>query len=133
MLTYKILVIGDSGVGKTIFIQKSLGKSFQICPITMSVKISNLFIQHDSQEYKLYIYDLGGNLDTAILQKKIFQKANAVLLMYNSNITSSYLNLPIWKHIVDLYCDNIPIIVYDNSNYTYNVKPLWNYILNMIK
>ncbi len=125
-MSYNILITGDSGVGKTVFVQQSLGKLGKVYPVTIGIEVSTLPIHN----HTLHVYDLAGNHNLVKIHQNIYQKANVIMIMHNSKIPSSSENIKLWKKYAQLYNNKIPILIYNN-----HYKPssdVWKYIIDLI-
>ena len=114
----KILIIGDSGVGKTNFIfQFTEGKFTPIYVTTVGfdfkTKIINL--PKSKKTVQLQIYDTAGQERYMALSKSLFQKVQGIIIMYDITNRDSYENLPIWFKAVNETISNKTIILVGNK------------------
>ena len=58
---FKVIMLGDPGVGKTNILRRYMGEIFQChYPATIGVDFVRKSIKTDSQEYKIDIWDTSG-------------------------------------------------------------------------
>ncbi len=97
VLTTKIIVIGDQGVGKTSLISRYLGKRCQNAYLpTLGVDIALHSVNFDNQELKIQIYDLGGAPYFHKYRPRYYRGSTAVILVYDRTKPSSLHNLQTW-------------------------------------
>ena len=104
-MTKSILIVGDSGVGKTSFVDKYCynifnKKHFATIAINESEKDS----------YKLYDYPGEDKYDfiTNIKEAKL-NSINVAIIMYELNNKASYKNVEMWTELVHELKKKIPI------------------------
>ena len=57
---YKIILLGESGVGKSTFLNQIVNKSFSEKPLTIGVDFGCIVVEHKNLVYKLHIWDTAG-------------------------------------------------------------------------
>ena len=90
--TYKIVVIGDSNVGKTAIIHQFLHNTFsRDAQPTIGVKNQYKFVElPDGARLKLDIWDTAGNESTQAYNKTFFAGAHAVLIVYSIDSNDTF-------------------------------------------
>ena len=116
--TIKILLIGDSGVGKTCICQRYINGTFDVqdgCTIGASYfqKILNI----NGIDYKLDIWDTAGQEKYRAMGKMFYKNAYIVLFVYDITIKSSFDNLKnFWyKEVINTGEKNIVLAVVGNK------------------
>lgn len=107
----KIIILGDSGVGKTSFVRRIGTGHFihQYIP-TLGLELSPLSFHTNKGKIVLNAWDISGRKN---LEKDYLQGAEGVLIMYDVSDKSTYDNLEYWYSLVkDL---NVPIVVCGNK------------------
>ena len=113
--TYKVLLIGDGGVGKTSLIAKARNGSFEKLYVpTMGVEVSPL-LMGDMGETILKVWDLAGQEKFGGLRDGYYVKADAVIFVYDGTNQLSQKNLRSWVQDVSRVCGDIPCVIVRNK------------------
>lgn len=95
---YKIVLIGDGGVGKTSLVERIQGHGFETkYHITIGANISVRDISVDDQEYKFQLWDLAGQQRFEIVRGLFYRGSHAAVLVYDQSRQESFNNLERWK------------------------------------
>lgn len=111
---FKIIVIGDSGVGKSSilfrFVDDNFNDSF-ISTIGIDFKIKTITI--DNKIIKLQIWDTAGQERFRTITSSYYRGANGIIVVYDVTNRDSYNNIIKWLGEIDKYTrnDTITIIV----------------------
>ena len=98
----KVILIGDSGVGKTNLINTSLGKSFQTYEeSTVSPSYSDLIIEIGGKKYILNLWDTAGQEKYLKVTKLFFKGSGIIILVYDITSPQSFENLKKWYQICE--------------------------------
>ncbi|WCJ34444.1 hypothetical protein M5689_015754 [Euphorbia peplus] len=106
-LSFKILLIGDSGVGKSSLLVSFISHSVEDQSPTIGVdfKIKQLIV--DGKRLKLTIWDTAGQERFRTLTSSYYRNAQGIILVYDVTRRESFTNLSdIWAKEVDLSCTN---------------------------
>jgi Ras-related protein Rab-8A len=93
----KLLMIGDSGVGKTCLLLRYANDSFSptfITTIGIDFKIKN--IELDSKRIKLQIWDTAGQERFRTITTSYFRGAQGILLVYDVTDRGSFNSIRNW-------------------------------------
>ncbi len=117
---FKIIVIGDGGVGKTSLIKKYTQGTFEedyISTIGAQFSIYNEFINGD--ECVLYFWDIAGQEEFDFLRSDFYEASKAAIIVYsleeNSIGKASLNNIINWYEEIQQFCGEIPVIVFANK------------------
>ena len=117
----KVILIGDSGVGKTNLINTSIGKIFQekeestISP-TYSIKTFEI----DGQKFLLNLWDTAGQEKYLNVTKLFFKGSGFVIFVYDITNYKSYESLKKWYEMSQTIIETEPIYaVVGNKNDLY--------------
>ena len=101
LLTYKVIVLGLYGVGKTSIINRLMNKEIDIdyAP-TISVDIVNLQVKVNDKIIQIQIWDCCGNDEFAISTPNLFKNTSVALLVYAIDKEKSFKNLEEWNNIL---------------------------------
>lgn len=97
----KIIIVGDSGVGKTSLFTAFNDKSFTSAhTATIGVDFCLKRIRVEDQTVKLQIWDTAGLEQYRSLTSAYFRGADVICLMYDTTRMESFANLANWVRII---------------------------------
>mmetsp|Transcript_16388 Transcript_16388/g.19376 ORF Transcript_16388/g.19376 Transcript_16388/m.19376 type:complete len:174 (-) Transcript_16388:500-1021(-) len=102
----KLLMIGDSGVGKTCLLLRYANDSFSptfITTIGIDFKIKN--IELDSKRIKLQIWDTAGQERFRTITTSYFRGAQGILLVYDVTDRGSFNSIRNWVGQIQQHAD----------------------------
>lgn len=109
---YKIIIIGDSEVGKTAFLNRSIKKEYSpATKKTVGIKDDCKYIQIGCLDIKIHIWDTAGLEKFNSLPKKYFQQADGVILMFDLTREESLKNTEEWLKDIHEYSKS-DVVVY---------------------
>ena len=107
----KIILIGDSGTGKTNLITVAAGYEFNSNSLTTR---ACSYIQKkykiNNAEYKVNVWDTIGQEKYRALTKIFVKESKIVIFVYDITNRNSFDSLPFWKKIVDELLTDTPIL-----------------------
>jgi small GTP-binding protein len=96
-LTYKIVVVGTSGVGKTALVQQLTDQTFNSdIQSTVGVEFKLWIINEDGIQIKLNIWDTAGQERFRAVSKAYFRNSIGALLVYAIDDEASFNDLDSW-------------------------------------
>ena len=114
----KIIIVGDSGTGKTSFVNRYiLNKFADNYQATIATQFSSKILQINNITYRLQFWDIAGQ-DRNIATTNIFCKnANGIVLCCEINDKKTLENTVIWKTSIEQNIDvtNVPMIIIQNK------------------
>ena len=114
----KIILVGNSGVGKTSLLGTFLGENFDSnykCTVTAETKTKNLIIDINVA-VNLNIWDTCGQEKFRSLTKSFFRDAHGILLVYDVSDQKSFDDLKLWlKEIKEGAPETSSIILVGNK------------------
>ena len=114
----KIILVGDSSVGKTSLVNRFMGFEFQenySCTINADFKIKSLTIDQ-STGAELTVWDTCGQEKFRSITKLYFKDAHGVILVYDVNNENSFKGLNIWLNEIKNNCKvDVSIILVGNK------------------
>jgi small GTP-binding protein len=96
-ITFKILTIGESGVGKTCILRRFVENKFlknRLATIGIDFKTKNLII--NNQEIKLKIWDTAGQERFRNITTQYYKGADGIVLVYDVTDEASYEKIKDW-------------------------------------
>ncbi|VDN97591.1 unnamed protein product [Rodentolepis nana] len=114
---FKLMLIGDSGVGKTCilfrFVEDSFSTSF-ISTIGIDFKIKTVEI--DGKRIKLQIWDTAGQERFQTITSSYYRGAMGIMLVYSVTCRKSFENIQKWmKNISELASEDVDRIIVANK------------------
>lgn len=117
--TWKIIVIGDSNVGKTQIINTYREKKLELDDVkaTVNAQYDETIIETLGDSFKLCIWDTAGQERYRSLIKTYFRSAKGVLLVYDITNKSSFKHCKEWLSILrsSVHDENIVVILVGNK------------------
>ena len=113
----KLLILGDSAVGKTNFLCKLTENKFnQNYMASTAIDIKNTSIKINGKNIKLQIWDTAGQEKYRALTRSFLIKAQGILALYDITNHTSFDNLQSWLTLIKEECYvDIPVIIVGNK------------------
>ena len=95
---YKVLLLGDTTVGKTCFLLKYTDKTFieeHMTTIGLDYRLKTLKLK-DGKEIKLQIWDTAGQERFRTITKSYYKGSEGILLIYDVTKRESFENVKTW-------------------------------------
>ncbi|GIK00914.1 hypothetical protein Aspvir_004944 [Aspergillus viridinutans] len=95
--TFKVLLAGNSGVGKTAFLHRYLKKRFEhSLPVTANVEKHDIHLHTTVGPVRYEIWDVSGYQKPNTLASREFDEIDAAIIMFDLTDRISYNNVPNW-------------------------------------
>ena len=110
---YKILILGDSSVGKTCFLTRYAENTFQeayFSTIGIDYKLKNVEMEN-GKTVKLQIWDTAGQDRFRALAKSYYKGADGIIVIYSVLAKQSFKNVQNWIDQIKAETDEETIIV----------------------
>lgn len=115
---YKILLLGDSSVGKTCFLMRYADNTFQeihMSTIGLDYKLKNVQLD-DGKIVKVQIWDTAGQDRFRSITKNYYKGAHGIILIYDVTARKTYENVKNWiTQIREEVSDKVSIILVGNK------------------
>ena len=114
----KIIIIGDTSVGKTNFLFRFIdGKFNQIYQPTIEIDYKSIIrvLPKTRKKVKIQFWDTAGQERYKSLNKIYFQRVQGIILMYDITKRESFENLDSWRNLIFDNVDNIPVALIGNK------------------
>ena len=115
---YKILILGDSTVGKTCFLTRYADNTFQdlhTSTIGIDYKLKNVKLD-DNRIIRLQIWDTAGQDRYRSLTKSYYKGANGIIIIFAVTLKSSFDNVKNWVSQIRAEADeNVTIFLVGNK------------------
>ena len=118
ILSFKILLLGDSTVGKTAFILRFCEDKFEEDSLTtIGLDQKNKFVKRGDKRLELHIWDTAGQERFRSIAKNCYKGADGIILMYDISKYETFKHIKTWinniKESIDI--DKIALIVVGNK------------------
>ncbi|PAV59270.1 hypothetical protein WR25_20469 [Diploscapter pachys] len=113
---FKLLIIGDSGVGKSSLLLRFADNVFSdnyITTIGVDFKIRTMDV--DGQRVKLQIWDTAGQERFRTITSTYYRGTHGVVVVYDVTSGESFGNVKRWLHEIDTNCDGVQKILVGNK------------------
>ena len=100
----KLLMIGDSGVGKSCLVQRFSRNEFpsdHIATIGIDYEVKTLVV--DDRKVKLQLWDTAGMERFRTITYAYYRGAHGVMLVYDTTDEQSFFNVRTWMNNIDLH------------------------------
>lgn len=112
----KVLVLGDSNVGKTNFITQYTEKKFDENYVsTLGIDFKTKNIQLNNKTIKLQIWDSVGQEKYMSINRNLFMKVQGILLIYDITDLNSFEHLDNWMKRIKEVNEFMPLILVANK------------------
>ena len=115
---YKILLLGDSSVGKTCFLMRYTDNTFQeihMSTIGLDYKLKNVQLD-EGKIVKIQIWDTAGQDRFRSITKNYYKGAHGIILIYDVTARKTFDNVKAWvEQIREEVSDKVSIILVGNK------------------
>ncbi|XP_002735152.1 ras-related protein Rab-35-like [Saccoglossus kowalevskii] len=114
---FKLLIIGDSGVGKSSLLLRFADNTFAgtyITTIGVDFKIRTIDV--NGEKVKLQIWDTAGQERFRTITSTYYRGTHGVIVVYDVTAADSFVNVKRWLHEIDQNCDDVARILVGNKN-----------------
>jgi len=94
---FKILLLGDGGVGKTSLLRRYIDNTFEPdYKSTIGVQFMTNVVETEETTTKLVIWDVAGQSKFTSYRHLYYKDAEGIILIYDMTRPKTFENLPIW-------------------------------------
>ena len=114
---YKLIFLGDQGVGKSCILNRFLNDAFtEDYQATIGLDFQSKNVQIENQDIHLLLYDTAGQEKFRSLIPMYTRDANIVLLVYDISNRDSFSHLPDWlKDLTNVNFDDVIFAIVANK------------------
>jgi small GTP-binding protein len=110
--SFKFIIIGSSGVGKTALLKRVTDNSFSgESQSTIGVEFDSTIVEVDNQSIKLQIWDTAGQERFRSIAKAYFRNAVGVLLVFDLGDRKTFDEVNMWLNDVRSLCDPSAVVI----------------------
>lgn len=115
--TYKCLLLGDSGVGKSTFLRRHATGQFEDRhEPTHGLQVYSLLLQTNYQAIALELWDVAGDERDAGLHNGYFFFARCAIIMFDLSAVESAQSVAGWQRQLEQICDkHLPFVICGNK------------------
>ena len=113
---FKLVLVGDGGVGKTTFVKRHLTGEFEkryIATLGVEVHPMPFFTNHG--QIKFNVWDTAGQEKLGGLRDGYYIGGNCGIIMFDVCSRITYSNVPKWYKDLTRVCEAIPIVLVGNK------------------
>ncbi|KAF0977291.1 hypothetical protein FDP41_003944 [Naegleria fowleri] len=114
--TFKLLLVGDGGTGKTTFVKRHLSGEFEKKYIaTVGVEVHPLTFFTTRGPICFNVWDTAGQEKFGGLRDGYYIQGQCAIIMFDVTSRATYKNVPTWHRDIVRVCENIPIVLVGNK------------------
>jgi GTP-binding nuclear protein Ran len=114
--TFKLILVGDGGTGKTTFVKRHLTGEFEKKYIaTIGVEVHPLTFHTNRGVICFNVWDTAGQEKFGGLRDGYYIQGNCAIIMFDVTSRPTYKNVPNWYRDIIRVCENIPIVLCGNK------------------
>mmetsp|Transcript_28336 Transcript_28336/g.43604 ORF Transcript_28336/g.43604 Transcript_28336/m.43604 type:complete len:216 (+) Transcript_28336:76-723(+) len=113
---FKLILVGDGGVGKTTFVKRHLTGEFEKKYVaTLGVEVHPLEFHTNLGKIKFNVWDTAGQEKFGGLRDGYYIQGQCAIIMFDVTSRITYKNVPNWHRDLTRVCENIPIVLCGNK------------------
>mmetsp|Transcript_47938 Transcript_47938/g.147996 ORF Transcript_47938/g.147996 Transcript_47938/m.147996 type:complete len:185 (+) Transcript_47938:45-599(+) len=113
---FKLVLVGDGGVGKTTLVKRHLTGEFEKKYIpTLGVEVNPLKFTTNCGPLTFNVWDTAGQEKFGGLRDGYYIQGQSAVIMFDVTSRITYKNVPNWHRDIVRVCENIPIVLVGNK------------------
>merc|ERR1712178_264585 len=113
---FKLVLVGDGGVGKTTFVKRHLTGEFEKKYVaTLGVEVHPLSFHTNRGQIRFNVWDTAGQEKFGGLRDGYYIQGQCAIVMFDVTSRITYKNVPNWHRDLVRVCENIPIVLTGNK------------------
>lgn len=113
---FKLILVGDGGVGKTTFVKRHLTGEFEKRYVaTLGVEVHPLRFFTNLGAIQFNVWDTAGQEKFGGLRDGYYIQGQCAIIMFDVTSRITYRSVPNWHRDLTRVCENIPIVLCGNK------------------
>ncbi|EDR22360.1 GTP-binding nuclear protein ran-1, putative [Entamoeba dispar SAW760] len=114
--TFKLVIVGDGGTGKTTFVKRHLSGEFEKKYIpTIGVDVHPMLFNTNCGPIRFEVWDTAGQEKFGGLKDGYYVQAHCAIIMFDVTSRDTYKNVATWYKDLVRVCEGIPIVLVGNK------------------
>jgi Ras-related protein Rab-1A len=114
---FKVLLIGDSGVGKSALLTRFTDRTFtDSYMITIGVDFKIQTIKLDDKIIKLQLWDTAGQERFRTITSAYYRGANGIIIVFDLSDKETFDHVKIWMAEIENYSNDVKLMLIGNKN-----------------
>jgi len=115
-VSFKLVLVGDGGVGKTTFVKRHLTGEFERKYVaTLGVEVRPLDFNTNFGCLRFNVWDTAGQEKFGGLRDGYYIGGQCAIVMFDVTARTTYKNVPNWHRDLVRVCEQIPIVLVGNK------------------
>ena len=116
ILIIKLLIVGDTGVGKSNFIYRYTKDQFSDNTLSsVGFESNKKEIEITEKKVIVQLWDSAGEDKFKSITKNLFSRVQGIIILYDITNKQSFLNVPNWIKLINEDNNNIPYVLAGNK------------------
>jgi len=113
---FKLVLVGDGGVGKTTFVKRHKSGEFEKKYVaTLGVEVHPLTFYTNLGPITYNVWDTAGQEKFGGLRDGYYVSGKAAIIMFDVTTRITYKSVNVWHRDLTRVCENIPIVLVGNK------------------
>jgi len=114
--SYKLILVGDGGVGKTTFVKRHRTGEFEKKYVaTLGVEVHPLKFYTQHGPFTFNCWDTAGQEKFGGLRDGYYINGQAAIIMFDVTSRDTYKRVAVWHRDLVRVCENIPVVLCGNK------------------
>eukprot|EP01111_Echinosteliopsis_oligospora_P009300 TRINITY_DN2708_c0_g1_i1.p1 TRINITY_DN2708_c0_g1~~TRINITY_DN2708_c0_g1_i1.p1 ORF type:complete len:194 (+),score=43.52 TRINITY_DN2708_c0_g1_i1:43-624(+) len=100
---FKLLLIGDSGVGKSSLLLRLCEHTFQDGNVNLTIDYKTKIVKMDGQDIHLQVWDTAGQERFRTITSSFYRGAHGIIVVYDITDPTSFGNVKLWMQEIQRY------------------------------